>query len=267
MTVCQPLWLGPYFRTRSTRAGGSPEAQDRWTRSALGKDGTRWRCVFVPFVSATPRESASLSPRRRSAGRECPVDRRRHPVSPMWSSVASATTMPCRSASTSASRTGCRFSPTTPGRKRSRIPPVTTATPGTRMYGTWMPTARSPAWTCAIAGFELALRASFLPEQAIPGGIFRGGQSRRGRVATRRRGLDHERAALHGDRRCRPDRICNGQTPQSGHTIERWFDAACLPLPAPVPDTLRGGVYRPFGNAGANPLTGPGTVNFDFSAF
>jgi len=65
----------------------------------------------------------------------------------------------------------------------------------------------------------------------------------------------------------RPDRVCNGQTPPGGHSVERWFDATCFPLPAPVPDLVNGGVYIPFGNAGANVLTGPGTVNFDFSAF
>ncbi len=65
----------------------------------------------------------------------------------------------------------------------------------------------------------------------------------------------------------RPDRICNGQTPPDGHSVERWFDASCFPIPAAVPDLVNGGVYIPFGNAGANPLTGPGTVNFDFSVF
>ena len=57
------------------------------------------------------------------------------------------------------------------------------------------------------------------------------------------------------------------QTPPEGHSVDRWFDPACFPLPAAVPDTLRGGVYIPFGNAGANVLTVPETVNFDFSAF
>jgi hypothetical protein len=65
----------------------------------------------------------------------------------------------------------------------------------------------------------------------------------------------------------RPNRICNGQTPPGGHSIDRWFDETCFPLPATITDTVNGGVYIPFGNSGANPLTGPGTVNFDFSAF
>src|SRR5690606_10876826 len=50
----------------------------------------------------------------------------------------------------------------------------------------------------------------------------------------------------------RPDRICNGQTPPEGHSVDRWFDVSCFPLPAAVPDPVRGGVYIPFGNSGAN---------------
>ncbi len=65
----------------------------------------------------------------------------------------------------------------------------------------------------------------------------------------------------------RPNRICNGQTPPGGHSVDFWFDLSCFPLPAAVTYTLRGGLYIPFGNAGANVLTGPGLVNFDFSAF
>lgn len=65
----------------------------------------------------------------------------------------------------------------------------------------------------------------------------------------------------------RPDRICNGQTPPGGHSVTEWFDVSCFVLPATVPDPVHGGVYIPFGNAGANILTGPGIVNFDLSAF
>jgi hypothetical protein len=65
----------------------------------------------------------------------------------------------------------------------------------------------------------------------------------------------------------RPNRICNGETPPGGHSVRLWFDPSCFPLPAPVPDRVNGGVYIPFGNSGTNILTGPGIVNFDFSAF
>ena len=65
----------------------------------------------------------------------------------------------------------------------------------------------------------------------------------------------------------RPNRICNGQTPSGGHSVQLWFDPSCFPLPAPVPDLVNGGVYIPFGNAGTNVLTGPGIVDFDISAF
>lgn len=65
----------------------------------------------------------------------------------------------------------------------------------------------------------------------------------------------------------RPDRICNGETPSGGHTLTQWFDTACFVLPATVPDPVNGGVYIPFGNSGANILTGPGLVDVNLSAF
>ncbi len=65
----------------------------------------------------------------------------------------------------------------------------------------------------------------------------------------------------------RPDRICNGETPPGGHSVTDWFDTACFPLPAAVPDPVHGGVYIPFGDAGANVLIGPGIVDLDISAF
>ena len=65
----------------------------------------------------------------------------------------------------------------------------------------------------------------------------------------------------------RPNRICNGQTPPGGHSVAEWFDISCFVLPATVADPVHGGVYIPFGNSGANVLTGPGIVNFDLSAF
>ncbi len=65
----------------------------------------------------------------------------------------------------------------------------------------------------------------------------------------------------------RPDRICNGQTPAGGRTLNQWFDTSCFVIPATVADPVHGGVYIPFGNSGANPLTGPGYAALDFSVF
>lgn len=65
----------------------------------------------------------------------------------------------------------------------------------------------------------------------------------------------------------RPDRICNGQTPPGGHSVTEWFDTSCFVLPAAVADPVHGGVYIPFGDAGANILIGPGIVDLDLSAF
>jgi len=65
----------------------------------------------------------------------------------------------------------------------------------------------------------------------------------------------------------RPDRICNGNAPPGGHTVREWFNPACFPLPAAVPDLVNGGEYVPYGNSGFNPLYGPGIMNFDLSAF
>lgn len=63
----------------------------------------------------------------------------------------------------------------------------------------------------------------------------------------------------------RPNRTCDGRL--SNRTVEKWFDDTCFPLPAQVPDLVRGGFFTPFGNAGSNILPGPGLLNFDLSAF
>jgi hypothetical protein len=65
----------------------------------------------------------------------------------------------------------------------------------------------------------------------------------------------------------RPDRVCNGETPSGGHTLNQWFDTSCFVLPNPVSDPVNGGVYIPFGNSGANVLTGPGYADLDLSVF
>ncbi|OLE83183.1 MAG: hypothetical protein AUG07_08700 [Acidobacteria bacterium 13_1_20CM_2_60_10] len=64
-----------------------------------------------------------------------------------------------------------------------------------------------------------------------------------------------------------PNRTCTGNNPPGGRTVDHWFDPNCFPLPALVPDPVRGGLYTPFGNAGSDILTGPGIANLDFSLF
>jgi hypothetical protein len=61
----------------------------------------------------------------------------------------------------------------------------------------------------------------------------------------------------------RPNRTCDGKL--DNPTVEAWFDTSCFPLPASVPDPVRGGVYIPFGNSGNFVLPGPGVLNFDCS--
>jgi hypothetical protein len=64
-----------------------------------------------------------------------------------------------------------------------------------------------------------------------------------------------------------PNRTCSGTNPPGGRTVLHWFDSSCFVVPAPVPDSVHGGVYIPYGNAGADILTGPGIANLDFSIF
>src|SRR5262249_25614648 len=83
----------------------------------------------------------------------------------------------------------------------------------------------------------------------------------RGAVSTVESGLPFTVSGGAG----RPDRLCNGETPAGGHSVTEWFDTTCFVLPPPVPDPVHGGVYIPFGNAGANILNGPGIVDLDLS--
>src|SRR4051812_41291514 len=53
------------------------------------------------------------------------------------------------------------------------------------------------------------------------------------------------------------DRVCDGNLPSDQRGITRWFDTSCFVQPA----TGR------LGNSGRNILRGPGTTNFDLSAF
>jgi Carboxypeptidase regulatory-like domain len=62
-----------------------------------------------------------------------------------------------------------------------------------------------------------------------------------------------------------PNRICDGQTPPGGHTVQRWFDTSCFVIPATVTDPVRGGQYTPWGNAGLNILRGDGIRQNDLS--
>ncbi|MEW5976485.1 MAG: TonB-dependent receptor [Acidobacteriota bacterium] len=65
----------------------------------------------------------------------------------------------------------------------------------------------------------------------------------------------------------RPNRTCDGKLPRGERGPDRWFDAGCFPLPAPVADPVAGGVFTPFGNSGTAILAGPGISNVDISFF
>ncbi|MFN8007721.1 MAG: TonB-dependent receptor [Terriglobia bacterium] len=62
-----------------------------------------------------------------------------------------------------------------------------------------------------------------------------------------------------------PNRICDGQTPPGGHTVQKWFDTSCFVLPAAIPDPVRGGLFTPMGNSGYNILRGDGIRQNDLS--
>ena len=62
---------------------------------------------------------------------------------------------------------------------------------------------------------------------------------------------------LNGSGSQRANRLGNGNLHRSERTLQRYFDISAFATPA---------LYE-FGNSGRNILTGPGTVQFDFSAF
>jgi len=53
-----------------------------------------------------------------------------------------------------------------------------------------------------------------------------------------------------------PNRVCDGNLPNSQRTIQRWFDTSCFTAPA---------LYT-FGNAGRNVMIAPGLVTWDLGA-
>ena len=62
-----------------------------------------------------------------------------------------------------------------------------------------------------------------------------------------------------------PDRICNGQNPPGGHTVNEWFNTSCFVPPPTLVDPVYGGSYFPYGNSGYNILTGDGIRQNDIS--
>lgn len=62
-----------------------------------------------------------------------------------------------------------------------------------------------------------------------------------------------------------PNRICDGQKPPGGSTVQKWFDTSCFVLPTPVTDPVRGGLFTPVGNSGYNILRGDGIRQNDLS--
>jgi len=62
---------------------------------------------------------------------------------------------------------------------------------------------------------------------------------------------------LNGSGSQRADRLRNGTLSKGERSLQRWFDSTAFAVP---------GLYE-FGNSGVGILNGPGTVQFDFSAF
>jgi hypothetical protein len=56
----------------------------------------------------------------------------------------------------------------------------------------------------------------------------------------------------------RPNRTCDGNLPRGSRGVNGWFNAACFPLPTPVPDPVYGGTYIPYGDAGPAIINAPG---------
>jgi len=62
-----------------------------------------------------------------------------------------------------------------------------------------------------------------------------------------------------------PNRICDGQTPPGGHTVQEWFDVSCFVIPDQVTDPKTGLPYTPYGNSGQYILRGDGIRQNDIS--
>jgi hypothetical protein len=65
----------------------------------------------------------------------------------------------------------------------------------------------------------------------------------------------------------RPNRTCDGVLPKGSRGPTGWFDTSCFPLPTPVADTVAGGTYVPYGNAGPNIVNTPGFGDVSLSGF
>ena len=65
----------------------------------------------------------------------------------------------------------------------------------------------------------------------------------------------------------RPNRVCDGSLPRGNRGPNGWFNAACFPLPTPVPDPVYGGTYIPYGDAGPNIINTPGFGDVSLSGF
>jgi hypothetical protein len=70
---------------------------------------------------------------------------------------------------------------------------------------------------------------------------------------------------IGGERRSRPNRIADGNLPDSQRTVDRWFDTNAFVALSATPGAAGFVPNQIFGNSGVGIVRGPGLVNIDFN--
>jgi hypothetical protein len=70
---------------------------------------------------------------------------------------------------------------------------------------------------------------------------------------------------IGGERRSRPNRIADGNLPDSQRTVDQWFDTSAFVQLSATPGQAGFVPNQIFGNSGVGIVRGPGLVNLDFN--